>query len=40
MANESGVILRDADGNMYLIGSDLLEAGKLPADKKATLSRR
>jgi hypothetical protein len=40
MANENSVlILRDADGNMYLISGEALEAGKLPADKKATLEQ-
>jgi hypothetical protein len=40
MANENQVlILRDGDGNMYLISGDALTAGKLPADKKAVLEQ-
>ena len=40
MANENSVlILRDSDGNMYLISGDALEAGKVPAEKKAVLEQ-
>jgi hypothetical protein len=40
MANENQVlILRDGEGNFYLIGSDAIEAGKVPADKKAVIEQ-
>jgi hypothetical protein len=40
MANENQVlILRDGEGNFYLIGSDAIEAGKVPADKRAAIEQ-
>jgi hypothetical protein len=40
MANENQVlILRDGDGNFYLIGSDAIEAGKVPAEKRAMIEQ-
>jgi hypothetical protein len=40
MANENEVlILRDGEGNFYLISADAIEAGRVPEDKKAALQQ-
>ena len=40
MANENEVlILRDSDGNVYLISANAIEAGRVPDDKKTVLEQ-
>ena len=37
MANAQGLIIRDSDGNFYVISSETLESSRVPSERKAEL---